>query len=81
VRVYFDGPDRQEATAATNVRVIYSGGAGANRADRALLEYLEFRRGTTGLWLVTDDRELAGKAGALGAARFSVSEFVALLMT
>lgn len=82
VRLYFDGPERSETTLSRQARVIYSGGEGEHRADRALLADLEFARGrdpAPPAFAVTADGDLARQARALGAALLHPQAFAVLL--
>ena len=68
----FDGAEmRAEAEAGGRLRVGYTGGTGAHRADRMVCDYLRMRK-ILGLnhavTVVTDDKDFAKEAAALGAA-------------
>ena len=66
----FDGAE-MNAEAEGRLRVGYTGGAGAHRADRMVCDYLRMRK-LLGLnhpvTVVTDDKDFAKEAAALGAA-------------
>ena len=68
----FDGASMNaEAEADERLRVGYTGGTGAHRADRMVCDYLRMRK-ILGLnhpiTVVTDDKDFAKEAAALGAA-------------
>ena len=68
----FDGAEmRAAAEADGRLRVGYTGGTGAHRADRMVCDYLRMRK-ILGLnhavTVVTDDKDFAKEAAALGAA-------------
>ena len=68
----FDGAEMRAATeAGGRLRVGYTGGTGAHRADRMVCDYLRMRK-ILGLnhpvTVVTDDKDFAKEAAALGAA-------------
>ena len=68
----FDGAEmRAAAEAEGRLRVGYTGGTGAHRADRMVCDYLRMRK-ILGLnhpvTVVTDDKDFAKEAAALGAA-------------
>ena len=68
----FDGAEmRAEAEADGRLRVGYTGGTGAHRVDRMVCDYLRMRK-ILGLnhavTVVTDDKDFAKEAAALGAA-------------
>ncbi len=66
----FDGTE-MNAEADGRLRVGYTGGTGAHRADRMVCDYLRMRK-ILGLnhpvTVVTDDKDFAKEAAALGAA-------------
>jgi hypothetical protein len=66
----FDGAE-MHAEAEARLRVGYTGGTGAHRADRMVCDYLRMRK-ILGLnhpvTVVTDDKDFAKEAAALGAA-------------
>lgn len=81
-RLYFDGPVRETFQASDQVRVVYSGLTGDDRADRAILEDLQagHREGTAApRCVVTDDQGLARKVLALKAGTMQTLEFAVLL--
>ena len=71
VRAYivFDGPERSESAASSNVLVIYSGGTGEHRADKVLVDQARFlsEAGAENLLVMTNDGELSGLAARHGA--------------
>ena len=68
----FDGADMNAASEADGrLRVGYTGGSGAHRADRMVCDYLRARKilGINNpVTVVTDDKDFAKEADALGAA-------------
>jgi hypothetical protein len=81
-RLYFDGPVRESFQASEQVRIVYSGLKGDNRADRAIVEDLtaSHREGTaTPRCVVSDDHGLARKAHDLEAGTMQTQEFAVLL--
>ena len=82
VVLYFDGASPGVDVLSENIRVIYSGGKGANRADRAILEDLDVRRQRSAEgehFLVTSDTDLAGRARQKGASVIGADAFGELL--
>eukprot|EP01032_Pedospumella_encystans_P013908 gene13908-15993_t len=80
--IWFDGPDEQHWSETDNLRVWFSGGQGADRADGRILESLqsEMYRGTqTTRLVVTEDRELLAQAQARGAIGVSPLEMWAMV--
>jgi predicted RNA-binding protein with PIN domain len=80
--LYFDGPVRESFQASDQVRIVYSGLTGDNRADRAILEDLQvgYREGATApRWVVSNDQRLAREVLALKAATMQTLEFAVLL--
>jgi hypothetical protein len=80
--LWFDGPDDQHWSETDNLRVWFSGGQGADRADGRILESLqsEVYRGTqTTRLVVTEDRELLAQAQARGAIGVSPLEMWAMV--
>ena len=68
----FDGAEMSAAAEAEGrLRVGYTGGTGAHRADRMVCDYLRMRK-ILGLnhpvTVITDDKDFAKEAAALGAA-------------
>ena len=81
-RIYFDGPERSDHMFGLNVKIIYSGGTGKNRADKAIVEYIEYLRQSSPdipVLLVTNDRELIQEAEQLKVKPVSTQQFGALL--
>jgi hypothetical protein len=82
VTVFFDSPEHGEHRASKNVKVIFSGGEGEHRADRAILSYLEYvcrEMSAMPRVLVTNDRDLARQARELNTDIMRLEEFAALL--
>ncbi len=70
VQVVADGHDSNQRTLAANLRIVWSGGEGRNRADGVLLGQLRhLRRGADApmVFVVTNDQEIRRDATALGA--------------
>jgi predicted RNA-binding protein with PIN domain len=70
IQLWFDGPDSNHRTAIENVRVQYSGGTGANRADQEIVAYLRHVQESTprrARAVVTADLDEALQAEATGA--------------
>jgi hypothetical protein len=70
VQVVADGHDSNQRTLASNLRIVWSGGEGRNRADGVLLGQLRhLRRGADApmVFVVTNDQEIRRDATALGA--------------
>jgi predicted RNA-binding protein with PIN domain len=81
-RLYFDGPVRESFQASDQVRVVYSGLTGDNRADRAILEDLQAghrEAAATPRCVVSDDQGLAREVLALKAGTMQTLEFAVLL--
>jgi hypothetical protein len=81
--VYFDGAEPNTLTPANNVHVIYSGGDGDQRADRAILRHLNAQVAGAGgsrqdaqPVVVTRDIKLARHARKRGAAVMDPEEFL-----
>lgn len=77
--VYFDGAEPNTMSAANNVQVIYSGGAGDQRADRAILQHVNAHFAGAGgaqLVVVTRDIRLARRARKRGAEIMAPGEFL-----
>lgn len=83
VNLFFDGPEPSEYSESVNVKVIYSGGGNSdNRADRVLLNYLQFIVGNTpdeAAVIVTDDRDIQTKAQLLKAKIVSPIQFAGMI--
>ncbi|NCC53175.1 MAG: hypothetical protein EOM20_18455 [Spartobacteria bacterium] len=84
VRIYFDSPERMDVTRAPNVKVVFSGGGEASqRADNAVLAFLEYARNENAdipIFLTTDDREFGVRAARFGAEIIRLQPFAALLV-
>lgn len=79
VRVYFDGGEAHAEQRSAQVEVIYPGGEGDQRADRAILAALP-QRGQTPLAdaiVVTRDIKLARRARKRGATAIDPAAFFA----
>ena len=82
IRLYYDGPERSEYSPSENVKVIYSGGEGDHKADRAVCAYLEYLRRTAPqvqAFVTTDDRDLRSRSTDAGANALSIDELYILL--
>jgi len=80
--IWFDSPSEQDWTESENLRVRYSGGVGADRADKKILETLEtsmYRNSEELYFLVTEDNELIKKGSNLNAFQLSPIEFWTML--
>ena len=83
VILVFDGPERTESHPAGNVKVVFSGGGGAeveHRADDVLVDEARFlREADPGcrLLIATNDNGLASRASALGARNLPPTALVA----
>ena len=78
VNIYFDGPEASHQNISDRLKVIYSGGGyDEHRADRVIMDYLEFmeKDGTTErVAVVSDDAEVADFASKKGALVLSVND-------
>lgn len=76
--IFFDGPERSESR-ELGIKIIFSGGGDNDqRADNAIVEYLEFVKTTDSgrlIIVVTDDNELAGQARRIGGESLAVNDF------
>ena len=80
--IWFDGPDDQHWSETDNLRVLFSGGKGTDRADSRILESLQaevYRGSQNTRMIVTEDRDLLQKAQARGAIGVSPLEMWAML--
>jgi hypothetical protein len=80
--IWFDGPDDQHWSETDNLRVLFSGGKGTDRADGRILESLQaevYRGSQSTRMIVTEDRDLLQKAQARGAIGVSPLEMWAML--
>ncbi len=82
--VFFDGAERHQENFSPRVRVVYSGGGESivrNRADQAILDWIESQPLTTDLTtiVVTNDRELMAHCQALKVRVMPLPQFAALL--
>lgn len=80
--IVFDGPEASDSSPAPNVRVTYSGGQGANRADGVLLDNVRFLRAVDPaipILLVSNDHALGAEARRLGAQTLTALELGAVL--
>jgi len=77
--VFFDAPAFSRAKHGENVFEVYSGGGeGEHRADRAIMEQVEYcsrKMSAMPRFLVTDDRELRAQARELGTRIVRVPQF------
>lgn len=79
IHLWFDGAVMEDRVLAPNLRVHFSGGVGANRADRQMLAYLAHLNasGTDEVRAVTTaDGEVAATAQASGALAMTPQELV-----
>ncbi len=74
VRLYFDGREDSETVVRDRLRVIYAGGIGPHRADRAILRDLTYQPPDSTALIVTRDIALAREAGKKRAARVDPQE-------
>ena len=75
--IVFDGPEAN-GTSVDRLRVSYTGGTGAHRADRLVCDYLRMRRyaGASGnVTVVTNDKDFRKEAERLGAAAKGIGEW------
>ena len=84
VHLWFDSDTAATERVEDNLRVLYSGGVGRDRADQGIIDYLHSRthaaeRGTTRCFVVTADRAEAAEVEATGARVIAPEEFVSLL--
>ena len=79
VRVYFDGSEAHAEQRSAQVEVIYPGGAGHQRADRAILDLLRElgSNDVDAAVVVTRDVKLARHARRRGASVVDPAEFMA----
>jgi predicted RNA-binding protein with PIN domain len=81
VRIYFDGGEAHSEQRSEQVEVIYPGGAGDQRADRAILAALAHHRQAVddapGAVVVTRDIKLARRARKRGATVIDPAAFFA----
>jgi hypothetical protein len=90
VDLWFDSGVRQQETISSRMRVLYSGGEGADRADNAISEALEHihrsrahstKRSSTrhDLFVVSADRDVRASAGRCHAIAMYPTELAAVL--
>ena len=82
VRLYYDGPEHSEYSPSGSVKVIYSGGEGAHRADDAIcsdMEWLCEKASNIPFFITTDDRDLRSQASSLTANPLYVEDLYILL--
>ena len=75
--IVFDGPEAN-GTAEDRLRVSYTGGTGAHRADRLVCDYLRMRRyaGASGnVTVVTNDKDFRKEAERLNAEVKGIGEW------
>ena len=80
--IWFDSPIEQDWTETENLRIWFSGGKGADRADTKILDSLQsmkFQNSTEFRFLVTEDRDLLQKGQALKAIGVSPIEMWIML--
>ena len=84
VSLYFDGSEAMTEARSDRVRVIYSGGDGDQRADRAILRQVSMHAAAgdvAAVVVVTRDIKLARRARKRGAGVMEPGVFLALLGT
>lgn len=79
VDLWFDSPSEAMESASSNMRVIFSGGLGKNRADDGILKSLAHGRQMSPVYLVTADWQEAKQAELAGARVFLPDELDHLL--
>ena len=83
VNIYFDGPQASHQNISDHLKVIYSGGSyDEHRADRVIMDYLEFldKDGCTEkLAVVSDDADIAYFASQKGALPLSVNDLAQII--
>lgn len=79
VDLWFDSPSEAMESASSNLRVIFSGGLGKNRADDGILKSLAHARQISPVYLVTADWQEAKQAELAGARVFLPDELDHLL--
>ncbi len=84
LRIHFDGPKPTEHTALGNneVKIVYSGGSGDHRADKRILQYVDFlalqaNERITAI-TVSDDSDLRDEAAQSGSLLLYLNEFFSL---
>ena len=78
--IYFDGAIRNDYNPGRNVRVHYSGGVGDHKADRAILDLLEFYLEAGDYCVViTEDGDFRSEALSLGSRVIGSRDFMDLL--
>lgn len=78
--IYFDGEIRNDYRPHRNVQVHYSGGVGDHKADRAILDVLEFYLGEGDYCVVvTEDSDFRDEARQLGSRVIGSRDFMELL--
>ncbi len=77
VFLYFDGSEATTEARSGQVQVIYSGGEGEQRADKAILNCVSDPELETPLVVVTRDIRLARRARKRGASVMDPAEFLA----
>lgn len=78
VILYFDGEEPTQSSLSAQVRVLFSGGTGAHRADTAILQHLLVLQQAgyaAPLCLVTRDTDFARQAKAMGVIILHPEEF------
>lgn len=80
--IWFDSPKENEWTEGENLRVWFSGGTGADRADKKILENLQsfaYRNSEELIFLATEDNDLITKGRNLNAIQISPMELWAIV--
>jgi len=82
VLLYFDSDDSNQHSLSDQVRVIYSGGTGDHRADKAILQHLmvfNLPEPSAPVCLVTKDTDFACQANEMGVIIMHPEEFAVLV--
>jgi len=83
IHLYFDGPEENRYAYSDVLKVIYTGGKGAHRADQEILRDLQYfdnhHQGEYLARVVTRDMDLARKAYQLAARRIDPIELTGVL--
>lgn len=75
IRIYFDSPQPNDVAYSKVIRLIYSGGKGANRADHRIISYLQHVKSESSAvpcYVISNDQEIARDARTAGAVVVSL---------
>jgi rRNA-processing protein FCF1 len=75
IRIYFDSPQPNDVAYNKVIRLIYSGGKGANRADHRIISYLQHVKSESSAvpcYVISNDQEIARDARTAGAVVVSL---------